>query len=156
MTILYILVTSLIFINITLLFLITKRDPREDSSSGLESISLKISNLEQKHAAQAMLIEGLPSKVLRTLQGSVNTTTGKLGEIVKFIELQRMYDRLIPVGSIVDFVGVSFPKDDSPGCVAFIDVKTGKRATLSKDQKVLKKLIDDKLITFNVVKVEVE
>jgi predicted Holliday junction resolvase-like endonuclease len=97
----------------------------------------------------------MPVTVLRTLQGSVNSTSGKLGELVQFIELQRAYDRLIPVGNIVDFVAVKFPTAESPGVVHFIDVKTGKRAVLSKDQKRLKGIIDDKLVEFHTVKMEV-
>jgi predicted Holliday junction resolvase-like endonuclease len=157
MTLLYVLVISLIFINITLLLLsLRKSDTKDLSESRLESISSKIVTLQNNQSQQIASLDVLPTKVLRTIQGSVNSTTGKMGELVKFIELQRMYDRLIPVGSIVDFIGVSFPADDKPGTVAFIDVKTGKRAVLSKEQKILKNLIDKKLITFNVVKVEVE
>ncbi len=112
-------------------------------------------NLERRLTSLSGTLEKMPTTVLRTLQGSVNSTSGKLGELVQFIELQRAYDRLIPVGNIVDFVAVKFPTADSPGVVHFIDVKTGKRAVLSKDQKRLKGIIDSKLVEFHTVKMEV-
>jgi len=112
-------------------------------------------SFDKKLASLSTSIEKVPATVLRTIQGSVNSTSGKLGELVQFIELQRAYDRLIPVGNIVDFVAVKFPTEDSPGVVHFIDVKTGKRAVLSKDQKKLKGIVQEGLVEFHTVKMEV-
>ena len=150
-----------LFANICTVFFLVKRFPKEPSPSTLDvkllsEISSQLCRVEERDLESAAALSSMPSRILRTLQGSVNTTTGKLGELVKFIELQRVYDRLIPVGNIVDFIGVSFPSDESSGRVDFIDVKTGKRAVLSKEQKILKKLIEEGLISFNVVKVEIE
>ncbi len=149
----------ILILNILLVISVRRALQRPDSNKygpPTEGVTLKLSQLEREQTQSLKAIEELPTKILRTIQGSVNSTTGKLGELVKFIELQRMYDRLIPVGSIVDFIGVSFPTDQDPGTVSFIDVKTGKRAALSKDQRELKKLVEAGLISFNVVKVEVE
>tara|TARA_B100000809_G_scaffold265600_1_gene324946 strand:+ start:1708 stop:2199 length:492 start_codon:yes stop_codon:yes gene_type:complete len=153
----------LIFLNgLSLIFMVRKSNAMVSSSyeTLLSEINSKLYRLEEDKIQNSSKLEALPSRVLRTFQGSVNTTTGRLGELVKFIELQRLYDRLIPVGNVVDFIGISFPDkehpEDYPGTIDFIDVKTGKRAALSKDQKLLRKLVEDKLISFSVVKVEVE
>tara|TARA_R110002126_G_scaffold9539_7_gene43024 strand:+ start:112 stop:690 length:579 start_codon:yes stop_codon:yes gene_type:complete len=105
----------------------------------------------------AKVMKEMPSKTLRTIQGSLNNTTGKLGEMMTLIELQQAYDRLIVVGDIVDFIGVKFPVEDNPGGVYFIDVKTGKGAALSADQRKFKKLVESKegLFEFKVVKVQI-
>jgi len=114
-----------------------------------------LSKVVAENAEFRKSLRDLPSTVLRTIQGSVNNTTGKLGELVKFIELQRSYDRLVPLGSIVDFMGVRLPEGDDPGGLDFIDVKTGKRAVLSKDQKALRDVIKAGHINFKTVKVEI-
>lgn len=115
--------------------------------------------LEQAKADLALMksIHELPAKTLNTIQGSANTTTGKLGELIKFIELQRAYDRIFPVGDIVDFIGIRFPNGDDKGVVEFIDVKTGDKAVLNADQKKLRTMINDskETITFKVVKVDI-
>jgi predicted Holliday junction resolvase-like endonuclease len=107
------------------------------------------------NASMAKVMKDMPSKTLRTIQGSVNNTTGKLGEMMTLIELQQQWDRLIVVGDIVDFIGVKFPTADAPGQVSFIDVKTGKGAALSADQRKFKKLVDTdaSVFKFEVVKV---
>jgi len=102
-------------------------------------------------------IKDTPSKTLSTIQGSVNNTAGKMGEMMQLIELQRIYDRLIVVGDIVDFIGVRFPTEDSPGIVDFIDIKTGKSAALSADQRKLRDFIATigDGVNFKVVKVQI-
>ena len=106
---------------------------------------------------QSKLFRELPQKVLETLQGSANTTAGKLGEITKFIQLRSAYDRLIPLGDIADFLGIQFPTDTNEGAVHFIDVKAGKRAALSVDQRKLKKLVTEhpEMVKFVTVKTEI-
>jgi len=142
--------------------LLTKQEAPPD----LSVIEGKLSSLEVRAASSSVNLEKqlrllsdsvgkVPNTVLRTIQGSVNSTSGKLGELVQFIELQRAYDRLIPVGNIVDFIAVRFPTEDSPGVVHFIDVKTGKRAVLSKDQKKLRAIVQEGLVEFHTVKMEV-
>lgn len=100
----------------------------------------------------------LPIDTLRTIQGSLNTTTGKLGEMIQLIALQQQYDRLEIQGGIVDFIGIKFPKDESDlGAIDFIDVKTGRRAVLSAEQKQLRSMIKDtpECIGFKTVKVDI-
>lgn len=102
-------------------------------------------------------LEQIPIKTLNTIQGSVNTTTGKLGELMKFIELQRAYDRIFPVGDIIDFIGVRFPKGEDRGAIDLIEIKTGDKAVLNPDQKKLREMIINSKdsINFKIVKVEI-
>jgi len=94
------------------------------------------------------VMEALPNKVLQSITASSNTHKGVLGELIGYISLRAQYDRIIPLGNIVDFVCIRFPTEDDPGCVDFIDVKTGDRCRLSKDQRKLQQLINDKSINF--------
>jgi len=100
-------------------------------------------------------IDKMPTKVLQSIQGSVNTHKGVLGELVGYTKLHAEYNRIIPLGNIVDFIGIKFPSDTEPGCVDFIDVKTGNAKRLSKDQRALQKLITDKQIHFVKLKVDI-
>ena len=106
-------------------------------SQNINSVETRLSALEVRSTASSMSfekklsslstsIDKVPATVLRTIQGSVNSTSGKLGELVLFI-----------------------------GVVHFIDVKTGKRAVLSRDQKKLKAIVDSGFIEFHTVKMEV-
>lgn len=99
-------------------------------------------------------IDQIPNKVLMSITNSTNTYKGALGELVGYIELKAAYDRIIPLGSIVDFVAIKLPTKDNPGCIDFVDVKTGHKARLSKDQKALQQLIKDKKINFCQLKVD--
>ena len=109
-------------------------------------------NTEQLHN----IISEIPDKVLKSIVSSTNAKKGALGELIGYIELKASYDRIIPLGNIVDFVGIKFSSEDEPGSIDFIDIKTGKSARLSKDQRNLQKLIEDKYISFVKVKVESE
>lgn len=136
-------------------------DPCEPIGRQIQELSEKIIEARRDAANQnvmiSRLLDQIPAKTLNTIQGSINTTTGKIGELIKFIELQRTYDRLIPVGDIVDFIGISFPVGDSPGVMDFIEVKTGDKAVLSPDQKKFKLMFGEKKapISFKVVRVDI-
>lgn len=99
-------------------------------------------------------LEDMPNKMLQTIIGSSNTHKGALGELIGYIQLRASYDRIIPLGNIVDFVAIRLPEGDDPGCVDFIDIKTGDKSRLSKDQKGLQKLIEEKRINFIKMKVD--
>lgn len=107
---------------------------------------------------QIRVFADLPQKILETLQGSANATSGKLSEIIKFIQLRSAYDRLIPLGDIVDFIGIQFPAQGVDGAIHFIDVKSGKRAALSHDQRKFKKLLTDhpEVVKFVTAKTEIK
>jgi len=95
----------------------------------------------------------VPQKVLQSIIGSTNHHKGALGELIGYLQLSAEYDRIIPLGSIVDFVAIKFPSDSCTGKVDFIDIKAN-GARLSKEQRALQELIEEKLIGFKKVKVE--
>src|SRR5690606_3452059 len=99
-------------------------------------------------------ISELPNKVLQSITSSANTHKGALGELIGYIQLRASYDRIIPLGSIVDFMCIKFPEGENPGQVDFIDIKTGNGSRLSKDQRELQKLIKEKRINFVKLKVD--
>ncbi len=103
-------------------------------------------NVNLKPLQDAM--EGLPNKVLQSITSSSNTHKGVLGELIGYLQLRASYDRIIPLGNIVDIVAIKFPDTDSEGHIDFIDVKTGGRCRLSKDQQTLQKLVKEKKINF--------
>lgn len=142
--------------------------PSFDASSFLSDISRKIDTLESgiKHEVATLdrkfismdkALAGIPSKTLNTIQGSVNNTAGKLGEMMAFLDIQQSYDRIIISNDIVDFIGIRFPKEEDPGCIHFIDVKTGKSAALSSDQRKLRDMFPEDLdhFAFKVIKTQV-
>lgn len=98
-------------------------------------------------------VNNLPNKVFESIIGSVSHQKGKLGELVAYLELKGSYDKLIPLNGIVDYVGLRWPKDNDSGELAFIDVKNGKAARLSPDQRMLSKLIENNCIKF--IKIQV-
>jgi predicted Holliday junction resolvase-like endonuclease len=99
------------------------------------------------------VLDEVPAKVLETIKGSTNNLKGDLGEMIGYLKLHSSYDRIIPFGNITDFICIRFPKDGDPGTLDFIDIKTGS-ARLSKDQRSLQKLIEDKQIRLLKLKVE--
>lgn len=101
-------------------------------------------------------INDLPTKILQSITSSSNTHKGALGELIGYINLRASYDRIVPLGNIVDFMAIKFPKGDEPGHVDFIDIKTGDKSRLSKDQRELQKLIEEKRINFLKLKVETQ
>jgi predicted Holliday junction resolvase-like endonuclease len=106
-------------------------------------------------------IRSIPTKVLQSIQSSTNTKKGVLGELIGYIQLEAEYDRIIPLGNIVDFMCIKFPKQLPDGIidlgqVDFVDIKTGKSSRLSKDQRELQNLIKEKRINFVKLKVDTQ
>lgn len=129
---------------------------REESSKVVERPPAPVVHVDLSSLKQA--IEGLPSKVLHSIQSSTNTKKGALGELIGYIELEAQYDRIIPLGNIVDFMCIKFPDASKQGMssngimregrVDFVDIKTGKSSRLSKEQRMLQQLIKDKKVNF--------
>lgn len=119
----------------------------------IPEITINLKPLEDK-------IAEMPNKVLQSITSSANTHKGALGELIGYINLRSSYDRIIPLGSIIDFMCIKFPELDTSGKIIveghvdFIDVKTGIRSRLSKDQRGLQKLIEAKRINFIKLKVD--
>lgn len=107
-----------------------------------------VTNINVDTSKLERLIDALPSQLLTSITNTSNTHKGKLGELIGYISIKGEYDRLIPLGNIVDFVGISFGTSTSPGKISFIDIKTGKHARLNADQRSLRNLIKDKKIEF--------
>lgn len=100
-------------------------------------------------------IDGLPNKVLQSIVSCTNTHKGALGELIGYVQLHAMYDRIIPLGNIVDFICIKFSvNSNEPGYIDFVDVKTGAKSRLSNDQRELQKIIQEKRINFVKLKVE--
>lgn len=99
-------------------------------------------------------MKALPEQITRSITGTANTHKGKLGELIGYIMMKGSYDRIIPLGNIVDFMAIRFPEEDKPGQVDFIDIKTGKHSRLTPDQRKLKSLLDKKAIGFRTIKVD--
>lgn len=108
-------------------------------------------NLDPIHKA----IEGIPSKVLQSIVSKNNNHKGDLGELVSFMRLGAAYDRVIPLANVVDFLAIKLPTETTEGYIDFIDAKTGK-ASLSKEQKAIKKLIEEKKVNFIKLRINID
>src|SRR5437762_3281406 len=78
-------------------------------------------------------VEGLPVRVLQTIQGSINPQKGKMAELLTYAELRYDYDRIIPLGSPIDYIGI---KNNSH--IDFIEVKSGIAYVLTEEEKHIK------------------
>lgn len=110
--------------------------------------------LREQHQQVKKRIDEMPEDLIKSLTGNINTHKGKLGELIGYLSLKAEYDRIIPLGNIVDFICIKFPTDTEEGYVDFIDIKTGDSARLNKDQRSLKLLLANKLINFKTVKID--
>ena len=100
-------------------------------------------------------IRQLPAKILHAVQGSTANIKGAVAEHISYLKLASQYDRLVPLGSIVDFIGINFDssRTKEDGRVDFIDIKTGKYSRLTQEQAKLKKLILGGRVAFLKVKI---
>lgn len=116
-----------------------------DYSMLMQSMNERLSALELE----------MPQKILRTIQGNTATMKGELAEHIAYLKLHSHYDRLIAVGSVIDFIGIKFDKDrqSEDGHVDFIDIKTGKHSRLSQEQVKTKRLVQGGRTNFLKVKV---
>src|SRR2546430_1734392 len=79
-------------------------------------------------------LQELPSRVLQTIQGSINPQKGKMAELLTYAELRYDYDRIVPLGQPIDFVGIKNGER-----IDFIEVKSGS-ALLTEEEKHIKNL----------------
>lgn len=99
-------------------------------------------------------LDRLPGRTLDSITSSANTYKGRLGELIAYMDIRGSYDKIIPLGGVVDYIGWRVgATDEDPGELVFIDVKNGKQAALSKDQRALKKIIESGNIKFLKVQV---
>ena len=96
-------------------------------------------------------LQDLPVKVLQTIQGSINPQKGKMAELLTYAELRYDYDRIIPLGQPVDFIGI---KNNSH--IDFIEVKSGTAYVLTEEEKHIKNLVVNGKVNFRLIKVTEE
>lgn len=99
------------------------------------TINIDLSDIQKR-------IDQLPLKVNQSITASASHHKGNLGELIAYIQLNSQYDRVLPIGDIIDFIGIRFPTETDPGTIDYIDVKNGPSAGLNKNQKVFRKLVE--------------
>lgn len=114
----------------------------------LLQLSEHLNKLQQSH-------QHLPQSILRCLQGSVNHVKGQTAELIAYLQLHSAYDRLVPFNNVIDFIGIRYPRENDPGRLDFIDIKTGS-ARLSPEQVKLRQLVENKQVYFIKVKIRTE
>lgn len=96
-------------------------------------------------------VQNLPARVLQTVQGSINPQKGKMAELLTYAELRYDYDRIIPLGWPIDFIGVKNGER-----VDFIEVKSGSSYILTEEEKQIKNLVTSGKVFFRLIKVTEE
>ncbi len=96
-------------------------------------------------------IQDLPAKVLQVIQGSINPQKGRMAELLTYAELRYDYDRIIPLGWPIDFIGI---KNNER--IDFIEVKSGQTYILTEEEKHIKNLIARGSVNFRLIKVTEE
>lgn len=96
-------------------------------------------------------VQDLPARVLQTIQGSINPQKGKMAELLTYAELRYDYDRIIPLGWPIDFIGIK--NNDR---IDFIEVKSGQFHVLTEEEKHIKNLILTGRVNFRLIKVSEE
>lgn len=95
-------------------------------------------------------LQDLPARVLQTIQGSINPQKGKMAELLTYAELRYDYDRIIPLGWPIDFIGIKNNQQ-----IDFIEVKSG-ASLLTDEEKHIKNLITQGRVNFRLIKVTEE
>lgn len=95
--------------------------------------------------------QDLPTRVLQTIQGSINPQKGKMAELLTYAELRYDYDRIVPLGWPIDFVGI---KNNER--IDFIEVKSGNLSVLTEEEKHIKNLIQRGCVHFRLIRVTEE
>ncbi len=93
-------------------------------------------------------VQDLPAKVLQVIQGSINPQKGRMAELLTYAELRYDYDRIIPLGQPIDFIGIK--NNDR---IDFIEIKSGINHLLTEEEKHIKNLIAQGRINFRLIKV---
>src|SRR3989344_5424094 len=96
-------------------------------------------------------VQDLPSRVLQAVQGSINPQKGRMAELLTYAELRYDYDRIIPLGQPIDFIGI---KNNER--IDFIEVKSGINHLLTLEEKHIKNLIAAGRVNFRLIKVSEE
>ncbi len=115
----------------------------------LHSRSSKISpDIPQDFIDLYKRVDNLPLRILQTIQGSINPQKGKMAELLTYAELRYDYDRIIPLGWPIDFIGIKNGER-----IDFIEVKSGATSILTDEEKHIKNLIQQGSVHFRLIKV---
>ena len=71
-----------------------------------------------------------------------------MAELLTYAELRYDYDRIIPLGWPIDFIGIKNGERTD-----FIEVKSGNSANLTEEEKHIKTLIQHGRVYFRLIKV---
>lgn len=93
-------------------------------------------------------VDTLPLRIMQTIQGSINPQKGKMAELLTYAELRYDYDRIIPLGQPIDFIGIK--NNDT---IDFIEIKSGESFVLTEEEKHIKKLIAAGRVNFRLIKI---
>ncbi len=96
-------------------------------------------------------VQSLPTQVLQVIHGSINPQKGRMAELLTYAELRYDYDRIIPLGMPIDFIGIKNGER-----IDFIEVKSGVSAILTEEEKHIKNLILAGRVNFRLIKVTEE
>lgn len=96
-------------------------------------------------------LQEIPSKVLQVIQGSINPQKGRMAELLTYAELRYDYDRIIPLGWPIDFIGI---KNNER--IDFIEVKSGETHVLTDQEKHIRSLIAAGRVNFRLIKISEE
>ncbi len=96
-------------------------------------------------------VQDLPAKILQVINGSISPQKGRMAELLTYAELRYDYDRIIPLGQPVDFIGIK-----NGDRIDFIEVKSGQTHILTEEEKHIKNLIVAGRINFRLIKVSEE
>src|SRR3989344_3312138 len=91
-------------------------------------------------------VDKLPLRILQTIQGSINPQKGKMAELLTYAELRYDYDRIIPLGWPIDFIGIK-----NGVRIDFIEVKSGTTHILTDEEKHIKNLIANGNVYFRLI-----
>src|SRR5258708_25119241 len=108
----------------------------------------KVSDIPQDFIDLYKQVNNLPLRILQTIQGSINPQKGKMAELLTYAELRYDYDRIIPLGWPIDFIGIK--NNDR---IDFIEVKSGQTHILTDEEKHIKNLITQGRVQFRLIKV---
>ncbi|TSC87835.1 MAG: Uncharacterized protein G01um10147_338 [Microgenomates group bacterium Gr01-1014_7] len=93
-------------------------------------------------------VQDIPARVLQVIQGSINPQKGRMAELLTYAELRYDYDRIIPLGQPIDFIGIK-----NGDRIDFIEVKSGITHLLTDEEKHIKNLITAGRVNFRLIKI---
>jgi predicted Holliday junction resolvase-like endonuclease len=110
--------------------------------------SRKTSDIPQDMIDLYRKVDTLPTRIMQTIQGSINPQKGKMAELLTYAELRYDYDRIIPLGQPIDFIGIK-----NNQTIDFIEIKSGESFVLTDEEKHIKKLIAAGRVNFRLIKI---